>query len=81
MVRWESVTVALLGTFVGLLLGIVFSWATTRILADEGMHAFVVPIGQLTGVVVLALLAGIAAAVLPARGAARLDVLRAVTTE
>jgi putative ABC transport system permease protein len=81
MVRWESVTVAVLGTFVGLVLGTVFGWAATRVLADEGMHVFVVPFGQLAGVVVLAVLAGIAAAVLPARGAAKLDVLRAVTTE
>ncbi len=81
MVRWESITVALLGTIVGLVIGTSFGWAMTRILADEGMHVFVVPLGQLAGVVALVILAGIAAAVLPARGAARLDVLRAVTTE
>jgi putative ABC transport system permease protein len=80
-VRWEAVTVALLGAFVGLLLGVLFGWATTRALQDEGFHAFVLPVGQLLGAGVLAALAGVLAAVVPARGAANLDVLRAVTVE
>jgi putative ABC transport system permease protein len=81
MIRWEAVTVALLGAFIGLLLGIAFGWAGTRALADEGLTAFVLPLGQLAGAVVLAALAGVLAAVLPARAAAKLDVLRAVTVE
>jgi putative ABC transport system permease protein len=81
MIRWEAVTVALLGAVVGLLLGLVFGWATTRALADEGFTAFVLPVGQLIGAVLLAAVAGVLAAVLPARAAAKLDVLRAVTVE
>ncbi|HSK24277.1 MAG TPA: FtsX-like permease family protein [Egicoccus sp.] len=81
MVRWEAVSVALLGAVVGLVLGTLFGWVTTRVLAEEGMGAFQIPTGQLVGAVVLALLAGVLAAVLPARGAAKLDVLRAVTVE
>jgi putative ABC transport system permease protein len=81
MVRWEAVTVALLGAVVGLLLGLVFGWATTRALADQGLTSFVLPSGQLVGAVVLAATAGVLAAVLPARAAAKLDVLRAVTVE
>jgi putative ABC transport system permease protein len=81
MIRWEAVTVALLGAVVGLVLGLVFGWATTRALADEGITAFVLPIGQLIGAVLLAAVAGVLAAVLPARAAAKLDVLRAVTVE
>jgi putative ABC transport system permease protein len=81
MVRWEAVTVALLGAVVGMALGVLFGWATTRALADEGLGAFVLPVGQLIGAGVLAALAGVLAAVLPARKAANLDVLRAVTVE
>ena len=81
MVRWESVTVALLGAFVGLLLGSLFGWAATRALADQGMGTFAVPTFQLVGAVVLAVLAGVIAAILPARSAANLDVLRAVTAD
>jgi putative ABC transport system permease protein len=81
MVRWEAVTVAMLGAFVGLILGMVFGWATTRALGDQGMGAVVVPVGQLGAAVLLAAIAGVLAAILPARRAARLDVLRAVTVE
>jgi putative ABC transport system permease protein len=81
MIRWEAVTIAWLGAFVGLLLGLVFGWATTRALADQGLTAFVVPVGQLVAAVLMAVLAGVLAAVLPARRAAKLDVLRAVTVE
>jgi putative ABC transport system permease protein len=81
MIRWEAVTVALLGAVVGLVLGVVFGWATTRALADEGMSVFVLPGGQLGLGVVLAAVAGVLAAIVPARRAARLDVLRAVTVE
>ena len=81
MVRLESVTVALLGATVGLVLGTIFGWATTRVLADQGLHVFVVPTGQLVGAVVLAIAAGVLAAILPARAAARLDVVRAVTVD
>jgi putative ABC transport system permease protein len=80
MIRWEAVTVALLGSAVGLLFGTGLGWAVTRVL-DGGFSRFVLPGGQLLGAVLLALLAGVLAAVLPARGAARLDVLRAVTVE
>jgi putative ABC transport system permease protein len=81
MIRWEAVTVAMLGALVGLVFGTGLGWAATRVMAESGLTAFVLPAGQLVGAVVLALLAGIAAAVLPARGAAKLDVLRAVTVE
>lgn len=81
MIRWEAVTVAMLGAVVGLVLGVVFGWATTRALADEGMDVFVLPGGQLALGVLLAAVAGVLAAIVPARRAARLDVLRAVTVE
>jgi putative ABC transport system permease protein len=48
---------------------------------DEGLNTFTVPVLSLVVVVVLAALAGVVAAVLPARRAARLDVLRAIVTE
>jgi putative ABC transport system permease protein len=81
MIRWEAVTVALLGSAVGLVLGTGLGWAATRVLEEGGLSRFVLPGGQLVGAVVLALLAGVLAAIIPARSAARLDVLRAVTVE
>lgn len=48
---------------------------------DQGLTVFSLPVGNLVVVVVLAALAGVLAAVLPARPAARLDVLRSISTE
>lgn len=80
-VRWESVIIALLGTFLGLVIGLVVGWLLIQAFGDEGLTVFRVPIAQLVVIVVLAAVAGVAAAILPARRAARLDVLRAITTE
>ena len=80
-VRWESVIIALFGTFLGLGIGLFFGWALVRSLEEEGFNAFRVPPGQLLTVVVVAALAGVGAAIGPGRRAARLDVLRAIATE
>jgi putative ABC transport system permease protein len=79
-VRWESVIIAVFGSLLGLVIGVFFGWALVQALHDEGITAFVVPFGQLTFLVVLAAIAGVIAAVLPARRAARLDMLAAMTT-
>jgi putative ABC transport system permease protein len=48
--------------------------------ADEGAR-LQLPAGQLAGVTLIAALAGMLAAVLPARRASRLNVLAAIATE
>src|SRR5918993_2520611 len=80
-IRWESEIIAVQGTLLGLVIGSFFGWALVRALRDEGLNTFSLPVVTLLIVVVLAALAGVLAAVLPARRAARLDVLRAVSTE
>ena len=80
-VRWESVIIALQGTVLGLLIGIFFGWALVEALSEEGINRLEIPFGQLAVIVVLAGIAGVVAAILPARRAARLDVLRAIGTE
>ncbi|HEX2699339.1 MAG TPA: FtsX-like permease family protein [Acidimicrobiales bacterium] len=77
-VRWESVIIALLGTTLGLVIGIGFGWAIVKALEDEGLTEFTVPGGQLLVVAGIAAVAGVVAAILPARRAARLDVLNAI---
>jgi putative ABC transport system permease protein len=81
MIRRESITVALLGAVTGTLLGVALGWALVDTLQDQGITSFVIPPGQLLGYVLAAGIAGVLAAVLPARSAARLDVLQAVTVE
>jgi putative ABC transport system permease protein len=80
-VRWESVIIALFGTALGLVIGLFFGWAIVQALADEGFTAFVVPGGQLAVVALIAALAGVVAAILPARRASRLDVLEAIAAD
>jgi putative ABC transport system permease protein len=80
MVRAESVITAGIGAVLGTLLGIAFAVIVSRPLADQGF-VFIVPVGSLITFFVLAGIAGVLAAIPPARRAAKVDVLRAVTTE
>jgi putative ABC transport system permease protein len=80
MVRAEAVITATIGAVLGLVLGVAFAAIVSRPLANEGF-AFAVPVGTLVVLLVLAALAGVLAAIPPARRAAKVDVLRAVTTE
>src|SRR4051812_19309483 len=80
MVRAESVITAAIGALLGVVLGVAFAALVSRPLADEGF-LFELPVGTLIVVVIAAGLAGVLAAIPPARRAGRVDVLRAVTTE
>jgi putative ABC transport system permease protein len=80
-VRWESIIIAVFGTTLGLAVGTFFGWAVVRAMADEGIDTLTVPIGSLAVVTAIAAVAGSMAAVMPARRAAKLDVLEALATE
>jgi putative ABC transport system permease protein len=81
MIRWEAVIIAVLGAVLGLAVGVFFGWTIVRALRSQGITEFSLPAGQLVVFVVAAGLAGILAAVLPGRRAAKVDVLRAIATE
>jgi putative ABC transport system permease protein len=80
MIRGESVITAAIGAVLGIVLGIVFALIVSRPLAADGF-VFTLPIGALIAVFIFAGIAGVVAAIPPARRAAKVDVLRAVTTE
>ena len=80
MVRWESVIIALFGTVGGLGVGLFLGWALAAVALDAG-SAFTAPVAQLVVVLVAGGVAGVLAAVRPARRAGRLDVLAAIATE
>jgi putative ABC transport system permease protein len=80
MVRYEAVITALIGAILGSILGIVFSILISRPLADEGFELSF-PVGSLLILLVLAALAGVLAAIGPARRASRLDVLESLAYE
>ncbi len=78
-VRWESVIVAVFGTFGGIVLGTFLGWGLLQAVADElGYGVVDIPVGTLGVVLGLAALAGVAAAWRPARRAAKVDVLDAL---
>jgi putative ABC transport system permease protein len=81
MVRWESVVISLIGALVGAGLGTGFGVALSQSLKGDGITEVAVPLGQVSFYVIAAALAGVAAAVGPARSAARVDVLKAVVTD
>ena len=81
MIRWESVIIAVFGALLGLAIGILFGWALQRALVDDGLSELAIPGGQLLVYLVIAGLMGVLAAVLPARRAAKLNVLDAISYE
>jgi putative ABC transport system permease protein len=80
-VDWEAVIISIMGTVLGLVIGVFFGWALVKALAEEGLQVFAIPYGQLTIVVLVAGAIGIIAALLPARRAANLDILQAINVE
>jgi putative ABC transport system permease protein len=80
MVAHESVITALIGAALGMPLGIFLAALVTQALESEGV-VFSVPAATLVVFAVIAVLAGILAAILPARRAARLNVLEALQYE
>jgi putative ABC transport system permease protein len=81
MIRWEAVIIAVFGALLGTVVGLVFGWALVRALHDQGVTVLSLPVGRLVFDVVFAGVAGVIAAVLPARRAAKLDVLQAIRAE
>jgi putative ABC transport system permease protein len=80
MIRYEAVITALIGALLGMVIGVIFAALIAQPLKDEGF-ALSYPVGQLIAMLVFAALAGVLAAIPPARRASRLDVLRALQYE
>ena len=78
MIRAEAVLVAAVAAVVGLGLGLGLAVATLAGLSSDTPFVLRVPAGQLGAVAAVAVLAGLAAGLLPARRAGRLDLLTAI---
>ncbi|MGH3388509.1 MAG: FtsX-like permease family protein [Actinomadura sp.] len=81
--RWtlsaESVIMALIGALTGVVLGGAFGWAATSTMMEDSL--FRLPYAQILGFVALAAVAGMAAAVLPARRAAKASIVASLSAE
>jgi putative ABC transport system permease protein len=80
IIRYEAVITALIGAVLGSALGVLFAVIMSRPLADEGF-TLSIPVGTLILMLILAIVAGVIAAIGPARRASRLDVLDALAYE
>ncbi|MDH5372541.1 MAG: FtsX-like permease family protein [Acidimicrobiia bacterium] len=81
MVRWESIITALFGAMLGIGVGVVLGWATVASLAEDGLGTFALPGSQLAAWLLVAAVAGVLAAIGPARKASRMRILEAIAYE
>jgi putative ABC transport system permease protein len=80
MIRYESIVTALIGATLGIAVGVFLAALVTQALSDQGF-VFAVPYATLAVFVVIAIGAGVLAAILPARRASRLNILAALQYE
>jgi putative ABC transport system permease protein len=81
MIRWESIMVAVLGAVLGIVIGILFGVIITSALGSVGITTLSIPAAQIASLVVFGVVVGLAAALLPARNASRLNILEAIAYE
>jgi putative ABC transport system permease protein len=79
MVRWEAVITSIMGAALGTALGLGAAWIAVVALPDTSM-TFAIPVLHLGAAVLATALLGVVASLLPARRAARIDVLGAVAS-
>lgn len=80
MIRYEAVITALIGAILGMVLGLIFAALIAQPLKEEGF-VLSYPIGSLILLLVFAAIAGVVAAIAPARRASKLDVLESLQYE
>jgi putative ABC transport system permease protein len=80
VVRWEAVIVSTYGALLGLAVGVFLGSALVSALHHQGITVTVVPFRPLLLLAAVIALLGVAASVYPARRAARLNVVAAVST-
>ncbi len=78
MIRWEAMIVAIIGALLGIVVGLFFGVVVTAALASQGINVLSIPSGQIIGLVIFGAMAGLFAAILPARRAAKLNILDAI---
>ena len=80
MIRHESIVTALIGAVLGIGVGLFLAALATTALSSEGLQ-FGLHVGSLVAFTIVAILAGMLAAIFPARRAAKLEPLSALQYE
>ena len=81
MVLFEGAVIAVFGGVLGLVLGTLFGAAAVQVIPDGFISTLDIPVPELMQYLAIAAIAGIGAAMVPARRAAHLDVLDAISHE
>ena len=77
----ESVIFSLQGTAIGAVIGFGFAYALVTAVGSDTDVTFAVPVGQLIAMVIVALLFGVVASIIPAIIGSRMNVLDAIATD
>ncbi len=77
-IRWEAIIVATFGGLLGVVVGTVFGVAATIAIPDTFVDDVAIPVVTLLVYVILAGVAGLVAAIFPARRAGRMNILNAI---
>lgn len=81
MVVIESFLITLFGLALGVVLGLIFGVLLQQVLKAEGLQTLAIPAERISVIALVIAVAGVVAAIWPARRAARLNMLRAIATE
>ena len=81
MIRYESLITAMIGGILGLVIGVVGAILVAKLALSSAGYVISVPLGTLAVLLAIAALAGVLAAQLPARRAARMDIIGALASE
>lgn len=79
MIRFEAGVVSLFGALLGVVVGVVFGWVAVLAIPESIIDRLAVPVPTLIVYTIIATVAGLLAASLPARRASRLNVLEAIS--
>jgi putative ABC transport system permease protein len=79
-VRWEAVIVSVFGALLGLVVGLPLGIVATHGMRNIGVTTTSLPVATIIVVLVASVLAGMVAAIWPARRASKLDILDAIAT-
>ena len=78
MIRWEAIIIAVFGGVLGILVGTLLGFIAVQAMPESFITDFGIPVGNFVFILIMCIVAGVLAAILPARRAARLNVLDAI---
>ena len=79
-VLWESVITGVVGVIMGQVLGLTLGWVIVKSFEDDGLGVFTLPWGTVMFASVMSFALAALASVIPARKAAKADILAAIAT-